>query len=57
MEEMVKNMVFSGGYGGHFDLGGGCGYGSGYTDNNFAIIIVPFVLLVIVGCSCFKGDH
>ncbi|WP_280157824.1 sporulation protein YjcZ (plasmid) [Priestia aryabhattai] len=36
---------------------GGCGYGSGYTSNNSAIIVVLFVLLVIVGCSCFKDDY
>ncbi|WP_436668884.1 sporulation protein YjcZ [Priestia megaterium] len=36
---------------------GGCGYGSGYTSNNSAIIVVLFVLLVIAGCSCFKDDY
>ncbi|MCC3645392.1 MULTISPECIES: YjcZ family sporulation protein [Bacillaceae] len=28
---------------------GGCGYGGG-----FALIVVLFILLIIVGASCFK---
>lgn len=57
MDEMVKNRGFFGGYGGGFGFGGSYRYGSGYTGNNFAIIVVLFILLVIVGCSCFKGDY
>ncbi|PGK30368.1 sporulation protein YjcZ [Priestia megaterium] len=53
----LKNRGFFGGYGGGFGFGGSYRYGSGYTGNNFAIIVVLFILLVIVGCSCFKGDY
>ncbi|MCP1123481.1 YjcZ family sporulation protein [Bacillus sp. 3103sda1] len=35
------------GYGGGF---GGCGYGGG-----FALLIVLFILLIIIGASCFGG--
>ncbi|AXI30733.1 YjcZ family sporulation protein [Priestia megaterium] len=28
----------------------GCGYGSG-----FALLVVLFILLVIIGCSCYGG--
>ncbi len=51
MDEVVKNMGFFGGY------GGSCGYGGGYSGSNFAIIVVLFILLVIVGASCFKGNY
>ncbi|MBB6443632.1 YjcZ family sporulation protein [Bacillus benzoevorans] len=34
------------GYGGY----GGCGFGGGA----FALIVVLFILLIIVGASCFK---
>ena len=37
-------------YGGYGYGGGGCGFGSG-----FALIIVLFVLLIIIGASCFGG--
>lgn len=57
MYEVVKNMGFFGGYGGGCGFGGGYGYGGGYSGSNFAIIVVLFVLLVIVGSSCFKGDY
>jgi len=40
---------------------GGCGYRyGGYGGNSggsFAIIVVLFILLVIVGCTCFKGSY
>ncbi|MFP7731972.1 YjcZ family sporulation protein [Priestia aryabhattai] len=36
------------GYGGYGY--GGCGYGSG-----FALIIVLFILLIIIGCACWGG--
>ncbi|WP_248891802.1 YjcZ family sporulation protein [Bacillus methanolicus] len=29
--------------------------GEGYGGNAFAFIVVIFVLLIIVGCSCFGG--
>ena len=35
-----------GGYGGY---GGGCGYGG------FALLIVLFILLIIIGASCWGG--
>lgn len=31
---------------------GGCGLGGG-----FALLIVLFILLVIIGCSCFSGGY
>ncbi|MBT2696993.1 YjcZ family sporulation protein [Bacillus sp. ISL-40] len=39
------------GYGGHcgYGYGGGCGYGGG-----FALIVVLFILLIIVGAACFR---
>lgn len=46
-------MGFFGGYGGGCGFGGGYGYG-GYSGGSFAIIVVLFILLVIVGCTCFK---
>ncbi|MDY0943983.1 YjcZ family sporulation protein [Priestia megaterium] len=48
-------MGFFRGYGGGCGFGGGYGYSGGYSGSNFAIIVVLFVLLVIVGGSCFKG--
>ncbi|MED4681747.1 sporulation protein YjcZ [Bacillus cereus] len=36
------------GYGG--SCGGGCGFGGG-----FALLVVPFILLIIVGASCCGG--
>ena len=49
------NMGFGGygggcGYGGYGYGGGGCGAGGG-----FALIIVLFILLIIIGASCFGG--
>ena len=43
---------------------GGCGYGGeGYAmpsysggGFNFALIVVLFVLLIIIGCSCGRGS-
>ncbi|WP_117017064.1 YjcZ family sporulation protein [Aeribacillus pallidus] len=39
----------------------GCGYGGysypysgGFQNNSFVLIVVLFILLIIVGCSCFK---
>lgn len=32
-----------------YGYGGGCGYGGG-----FALIVVLFILLIIVGAACFK---
>lgn len=38
------------GYGGFGGYGyGGCGYGGG-----FALIVVLFILLIIVGAACFR---
>ncbi|MBT2722421.1 YjcZ family sporulation protein [Bacillus sp. ISL-46] len=44
-------MFGYGGYGGHcgYGYGGGCGYGGG-----FALIVVLFILLIIVGAACFR---
>jgi len=39
---------FSGGYG--YGSSGSYGFGS-----SFALIVVLFILLVIIGCSCFSG--
>jgi len=41
----VESMFF-GGY------GGGCGYSGG---SGFALIVVLFILLIIIGCSCWGG--
>ena len=48
--------MFGYGYGGGF---GGCGYGGyGYGGcgfgGGFALIVVLFILLIIIGCTCFK---
>jgi len=52
----VKNMCFFGGYSGGCGYGGGSSYGSGGGfGSSFALIVVLFILLVIVGCSCFSG--
>lgn len=51
----IKNI--NGWDGERYGFFGGCGYGSGYISNNFVIIVVFFVLLVIVGCFCFKDDY
>ncbi|KOP71565.1 YjcZ family sporulation protein [Priestia megaterium] len=42
------------GFGGY---GGGCSYdgGSGGFGGGFALIIVLFILLIIIGASCFGG--
>jgi uncharacterized protein (TIGR01732 family) len=47
-------MFGYGGYGyggccGGFGYGGGCGFGGG-----FALIVVLFILLIIVGAACFR---
>ncbi len=42
------NWGYGGGYG-YCSYGGYSNYGGG-----FALIVVLFVLLVIVGCTCFK---
>ena len=44
-------MFGYGGYGGcgGYGYGGGCGFGGG-----FALIVVLFILLIIVGAACFK---
>ncbi|WP_419880498.1 YjcZ family sporulation protein [Peribacillus sp. B-H-3] len=43
---------------------GGCGYG--YTEpvttargygSGFALIVVLFILLIIIGCTCFAGGY
>nr|WP_280169478.1 YjcZ family sporulation protein [Priestia megaterium]MDH3183752.1 YjcZ family sporulation protein [Priestia megaterium] len=48
-------FMFFGGYGGGcgYGYGGGCGYGGG---SGFALIIVLFILLVIIGCVCWGGS-
>ncbi|SDN16174.1 YjcZ family sporulation protein [Bacillus sp. OK048] len=44
---------YGGGYGGGCGVGGygygGCGFGGG-----FALIVVLFILLIIVGAACFR---
>ncbi|NEW00370.1 sporulation protein YjcZ [Bacillus megaterium] len=51
-------MGFFGGYRGGCGFGGGYGYGGyGGYGGSFAIIDVLFILLVIVGCTCFKGSY
>jgi uncharacterized protein (TIGR01732 family) len=43
-------MFGYGGFGGcGYGYGGGCGYGGG-----FALIVVLFILLIIVGAACFR---
>lgn len=44
-----------GGYGGYggFGYGGSCGGGCGY--GGFALLIVLFILLIIIGASCWGG--
>lgn len=45
----------------HYGMGGGCGYGytapyayPGFGYNNwFALIVVLFILLIIIGASCY----
>jgi uncharacterized protein (TIGR01732 family) len=43
---------YGGGFGGcgcgGFGYGGGCGFGGG-----FALIVVLFILLIIIGATCF----
>ncbi|EEL88273.1 sporulation protein YjcZ [Bacillus cereus] len=41
-----------GGYGGGYGYGGSCG-GCGY--GGFALLIVLFILLIIIGASCWGG--
>lgn len=48
------DMGFFGGYGG-CGYGGGYGYGGGGCGGGFALIIVLFILLIIIGASCFGG--
>ncbi|MDQ0972921.1 uncharacterized protein (TIGR01732 family) [Bacillus niacini] len=49
-------MPYGYGYGG---FGGGCGFGGGYGGGcgfggGFALIVVLFILLIIVGAACFR---
>lgn len=41
------------GYGGA-GFGGGCGYGGAGFGGGFALIVVLFILLIIVGAACFR---
>ena len=34
---------------------GGYGYGGGGFGSSFALIIVLFILLIIIGCACWGG--
>ncbi|MDQ0198352.1 YjcZ family sporulation protein [Neobacillus ginsengisoli] len=43
--------MFGYGYGGCGYGYGGCGYGFG---GGFALIVVLFILLIIVGAACFR---
>ncbi|MDD9781379.1 YjcZ family sporulation protein [Priestia megaterium] len=50
-------MCCFGGFSGGYGYGGGYGYSSGGGfGNSFALIVVLFILLVIVGASCFSGS-
>lgn len=40
------------GYGGYGY--GGCGYGGAGYGGGFALIVVLFILLIIVGAACFR---
>ncbi|EKN68760.1 hypothetical protein BABA_11926 [Neobacillus bataviensis LMG 21833] len=43
------------GYGGFGGCGyGGCGYGGVGFGGGFALIVVLFILLIIVGAACFR---
>ncbi|MFZ7944257.1 MULTISPECIES: YjcZ family sporulation protein [Bacillaceae] len=43
------------GYGGYGGYGyGGCGYGGFGFGGGFALIVVLFILLIIVGAACFR---
>ena len=54
----VRNMCCFGGFSGGYGYGGGSGYSSGGGfGSSFALIVVLFILLVIVGCSCFSGGN
>ncbi|MFP7736388.1 YjcZ family sporulation protein [Priestia aryabhattai] len=46
-------MCCFGGFGGYGF--GSCGYGGGSYGGSFALIVVLFILLVIVGATCFWG--
>jgi uncharacterized protein (TIGR01732 family) len=51
----VRNMCCFGGYSGGYGYGGGSGcFPSGGFGSSFALIVVLFILLVIVGRSCFS---
>lgn len=54
MKKKEVKFMFFGGYGGGcgYGYGGGCGYGGG---SGFALIIVLFILLIIIGCACWGG--
>ena len=53
----VRNMCCFGGFSGGYDVGPGCGSSGGYGfGSGFALIVVLFILLVIIGCSCFSGS-
>ncbi|MGG0725366.1 YjcZ family sporulation protein [Bacillus mycoides] len=43
-----------GGYGGGYGYGGSCG-GGGCGYGGFALLIVLFILLIIIGASCWGG--
>ncbi|MET1032429.1 MAG: YjcZ family sporulation protein [Domibacillus tundrae] len=45
-----------GGYGGGHGYGGGGGYEGGGYGSGFALIVVLFILLIIIGAS-FSGGH
>ncbi|OUB30069.1 hypothetical protein BK708_10575, partial [Bacillus thuringiensis serovar yunnanensis] len=36
----------------NMSYGGSCGFGGG-----FALLVVLFILLIIVGCSCWGGGY
>jgi len=45
-------MFGYGGFGGGFGCGG-YGYGGGGYGGGFALIVVLFILLIIIGATCF----
>lgn len=51
-------MFGYGGFGGGYGYGGGgCGYGGYGFGGGFALIVVLFILLIIVGAACFTWQY
>ena len=50
------NRFPTAGYGYGYPVAGAA-YGGFRPRNNFALIVVLFILLIIIGCSCFDRDN